>query len=236
MSGGRREFIRNLAQEARNELLRHRYDNGGAPAGETCGIEPEKIIRIRNITFLEPVEIRLHSDLAKYHVPPRYAGYMDPARNTIAVARNLPPEVRQFTMAHELGHATLHREKGILFRDLPNSGADLENESLAPEEKEANTFAADLLMPEELVCLVFLRYFGEPTLAGVRRDERIAFQLSTPQRRVTAAQLNGRSKRFLSLLLADSRPWLSPTMPTLCNLFRVSKIAMAIQLEAFKLV
>lgn len=231
-----REFIRKKAQEARDELLQHRYDNGEGPPADPYGIEPEKIILLRKITFLEPVEIRLQSDLARYHVPPRYAGYMDPARNTIAVARNLPPEVRQFTIAHELGHATLHREKGILFRDLPNSGADLENESLDPEEKEANTFAADLLMPEELVRYVFPHYFGAPTLAGVRRDERIAFQLSTPQRRVTATQLNGRSKRFFSLLLADSRPWLNPMMPTLCNLFRVSKIAMAIQLEAFKLV
>lgn len=231
-----REFIREKAQEARDEFLQHCYANGGGTAPDPYGIEPEKIIQLRNITFLEPVEIRLQRDLAEYLVPPKYAGYMDPAHNTIAVACNLSPEIRRFTIAHELGHAILHREKGILFRDLPNSGADLDNQRLAPEEREANFFAADLLMPEELVRHAFLYYFGVSTYAGVHKDERIAFQLSTPQRRVTATDLNGRGKRYFSLLLADSRPWANPALPTLCNLFRVSKIAMTIQLETFQLV
>ena len=54
---------------------------------------------------------------------------------------------RRFTIAHELAHAILHKEEGsALFahRDAGQTG---------PLEVEANTFAAVILMPEELVRL-----------------------------------------------------------------------------------
>jgi len=64
-------------------------------------------------------------------------------------------EVRQrFTIAHELGHIFMHRQDPlsydtsaelIHFRDGHSAtGAD-------PKEREANAFAAELLMPEEVV-------------------------------------------------------------------------------------
>jgi Zn-dependent peptidase ImmA (M78 family) len=203
-------------------------------------IEPERILELREIRFLEPAEIRLQSDLLEYVMPPSYAGYMDPASNTIAVARNLRPEVRRFTIAHELGHHTLHRDMGILFRDHPLSGAEMEDRHRKPEEREADLFAAELLMPEKLVRREFLRYFGVESFSGVRLRDDAAFHLSTPYRKVTVASLEQRGRRYVSLLLADSRPWgfggNMETLPTFSKLFRVSKIAMAIQLESLRLV
>lgn len=65
------------------------------------------------------------------------------------------PTRQRFTLAHEMAHHILHREKletdgvhvdkGILRRDsLASEGTD-------PLEIEANNFAAELLMPEQLL-------------------------------------------------------------------------------------
>ena len=64
------------------------------------------------------------------------------------------PKVRQrFTIAHELGHLTLHEGQDLIlerlvrlnFRDSTSSTAS------DAEEIEANRFAAELLMPQELL-------------------------------------------------------------------------------------
>ena len=55
---------------------------------------------------------------------------------------------RRFTIAHELAHFVLHRENGTLYahRDMvDNTGV------LNSIEREANYFAANILMPEQLV-------------------------------------------------------------------------------------
>jgi Zn-dependent peptidase ImmA (M78 family) len=54
------------------------------------------------------------------------------------------PVRQRFTVAHEIGHHVLgHTQYGRRFRDNP------ENYSMSslPEEREANSFAAELLMP-----------------------------------------------------------------------------------------
>ena len=57
---------------------------------------------------------------------------------------------RRFTAAHELGHAVLHRDRMGRFRaDVKIAeGADEPDDEM---EREANRFAVELLMPEELI-------------------------------------------------------------------------------------
>ena len=56
---------------------------------------------------------------------------------------------RRFTAAHELGHAVLHREKmGQFIADPDIAEAD---DATAGVEREANHFAVELLMPEEVI-------------------------------------------------------------------------------------
>jgi hypothetical protein len=58
---------------------------------------------------------------------------------------------QRFTAAHELGHAVLHRERmGRYVADTTISEGDDDRSEM---EREANRFAAELLMPEE-VCRV----------------------------------------------------------------------------------
>jgi hypothetical protein len=56
---------------------------------------------------------------------------------------------RRFTAAHELGHAVLHREKmGRFILDPEIAEAD---DATTGIEREANRFAAELLMPEDVI-------------------------------------------------------------------------------------
>lgn len=80
---------------------------------------------------------------------------------------------KRFTIAHELGHFVCHREKysggGITTPDQ----VFFRDDTLSDEEKEANDFAANLLMPEDI--------FREQVKAGHRKiiDLAARFKLST---------------------------------------------------------
>jgi len=80
---------------------------------------------------------------------PDVAGFIDPLERKIVINSSDSPPRKAFTIAHELGHWLLHREKleqdpdeyAVLYRiPLGRSGDD-------PIEKEANFFAANLLVP-----------------------------------------------------------------------------------------
>jgi hypothetical protein len=63
-----------------------------------------------------------------------------------------PVPRRRFTAGHELGHFILHRELmgGMLsFGDSPATVVDVEDETAVEMERQANRFAAELLMPAE---------------------------------------------------------------------------------------
>lgn len=57
---------------------------------------------------------------------------------------------KRFTIAHEIGHyAKGHLAAGVtMFRDPPTNFSSVAG---SPKEREANTFAANLLMPSKLV-------------------------------------------------------------------------------------
>jgi hypothetical protein len=57
-----------------------------------------------------------------------------------------PPERRRFTIAHEIAHWVCHRH-GVPSRCDLDAGAAARD----PREREANTFAAELLMPADAV-------------------------------------------------------------------------------------
>ncbi len=77
------------------------------------------------------------------------AGAIDRENNTIYVARDDPYTRKAFTVAHELGHFILHKNKSReLFYRRQVISLDQEDSS---DEKEANFFAASLLMPLDLI-------------------------------------------------------------------------------------
>jgi IrrE N-terminal-like domain len=95
------------------------------------------------------------------------SGLLLPSRGEIWVnaheAREWPPR-RRFTIGHELGHWCLHRERGDPAVYCRTSAVEVPDEesraAFAPEEEDANFFAAALLMPARLVRRHYERLLG----------------------------------------------------------------------------
>jgi Zn-dependent peptidase ImmA (M78 family) len=77
----------------------------------------------------------------------------------IGVNSNHVRERQRFSLAHELGHAVLHRDAEFHLDDGVVIGFRSDQSSKAddPREIEANQFAAELLMPAEFVIRDFHR-------------------------------------------------------------------------------
>lgn len=77
---------------------------------------------------------------------------IEDGRPTMYVNLNEPKNRRKFTVAHEFGHWLLHKEKirkdpgmTVLYRKALGAAND------DPAEREANAFAAELLVPMEML-------------------------------------------------------------------------------------
>lgn len=85
------------------------------------------------------------------------SGFIDSNSNTMYVNANEPEKRQNFTIAHELGHYILkHTELpdyNMLYRNASLSGNN--NSNL---EKEANCFAANLLVPDSFLKNIIKRY------------------------------------------------------------------------------
>lgn len=82
--------------------------------------------------------------------------YVTPTAGFVFVNADDPVPRRRFTAAHELGHFVLHRnEMGglVSIGDAPGNVIEVEDETASAMERQANRFAAELLMPAE-VCRV----------------------------------------------------------------------------------
>jgi Zn-dependent peptidase ImmA (M78 family) len=78
------------------------------------------------------------------------SGLFDPQKNEILVNRSEPGVRQIFTIAHEIGHKVLHEEwaKSEAYRVLWRDQRQQTNDRF---EQEANAFAANLLMPRQMV-------------------------------------------------------------------------------------
>ena len=85
----------------------------------------------------------------------------------IVLDQSVTPLFRRILLAHELGHARLHRRTALLrgFQELEV----LEKRDTDPMETEANLFAAELLLPDEEVLPLLAEYsfFGTASLLAV---------------------------------------------------------------------
>lgn len=100
-------------------------------------IDVGKIVKDKNI---EIKEIQMPTGYSEV------AGFYDKDKKTIYVEISDKPSRKLFTIAHELGHIFLeHTNYGVLFR-IPKKDANY-----SEEEKQANSFAANLLMPANMV-------------------------------------------------------------------------------------
>lgn len=155
------------------------------------------------------------------------AGTIDDSRKQVRISRRFPNEVRNFTAAHELGHALLHDARG-LHRDRPLDGTKTSRE---PIEFEADKFASYFLMPGKLVRARFEEFFGTDNFF---LNEDTSFALT----RGTSLDLrrNCRTLRDLAKILASTESYNGLRFISLASQLRVSTEAMAIRLEELGLV
>ena len=135
--GVRRKFIRELA-----EKLLDQHSPTGAPAD---------VLKIAESLGIEVKTESVDKDLSGFLFREPKSG-----RAVIGVNSNHHKNRQTFTIAHELGHYLLH-EAETVHLDSKSSGYTLQLRSPASatgeniNEREANLFAAELLMPARLL-------------------------------------------------------------------------------------
>jgi Zn-dependent peptidase ImmA (M78 family) len=145
------------------------------------------------------------------------------------VSRRFSPEIRRFTIAHELGHALLHSSSG-LHRDRAVDGAT----GSAPRpsrEAEADLFASYFLLPEKPLRGAFEQMFL--TQRFVLTEER-AFALTS--KTLDYVQRRCRTTRDVARMLASAEHYNGVHFDSLARRFGVSIEATAIRLEELGLV
>lgn len=95
------------------------------------------------------IEVRPLSPSANGNEPCGIAEITPDGRRVIYYNSYDPNSRIRFTLAHELGHHVLgHTQNGRMFRDFSNPDW---NDGNYIEEREANRFSAELLMPQEAI-------------------------------------------------------------------------------------
>jgi Zn-dependent peptidase ImmA (M78 family) len=139
---------------------------------QLCRMTPEIVLE-RILKFkLEKVE-EIPSGDCDFKV----AGLVDRSRGRVLVAEQTPFETRRFTLAHEIGHLVLHPNEVRLHRDRAIDGSRFADHSSPLIEQQANIFAAELLMPFDLICKAFYdRFEGRIDRKDV--EDNFAFMLN----------------------------------------------------------
>ncbi|MGH8579707.1 MAG: ImmA/IrrE family metallo-endopeptidase [Gammaproteobacteria bacterium] len=130
----RRPRTKEIRQKAETLLSRHRIAAAPIPVEEIAAAEGARV-------RYSPFEGELAGMLVRGH-----------GQTVIGVNSLHHPNRQRFTIAHELGHLLLHKDEVHIDRSFRVNRRD-EVSSLAvdPDEIEANRFAAELLMPYNLV-------------------------------------------------------------------------------------
>ncbi|MFN8291888.1 MAG: cyclodeaminase/cyclohydrolase family protein [Chitinophagaceae bacterium] len=155
------------------------------------------------------------------------AGLIDKNEKLVQVSKRFPQETQNFTAAHELGHAILHRQK-VLHRDRPLDGSS--NTPRSREEMQADKFATFFLMPTKMVKDIFFELFETEKF---RINE--ASVLAIRGNNISLFRRQCRDKRGLARILATTEYYGGKTFNSLSKIFKVSTETMAIRLEELDL-
>jgi Zn-dependent peptidase ImmA (M78 family) len=136
-----------ILQEARREY---------AGLGETWSWYPIDVELIGSLLF--DLAVQRVADLKVGSKA--YAAVLTAPAQLIAVEAHDHEHRQRFSVAHEIGHFTLHFMKDPRLKLFACSDADMQVQAVSPglhakREWEANLFAAELLMPAEQVQVMF---------------------------------------------------------------------------------
>lgn len=156
------------------------------------------------------------------------AGIIDQQDRLVLISNRFDKNIQNFTAAHELGHALLHKQT-ILHRDRPINGEIRIERNLV--ERQADKFASCFLMPAKVIKNEFIDIFGTNKFII---NELTAFNLIADS--PIKLRKDYRNLRDLSRKLASCERYNHRNFISLAELFDVSVTAMAIRLEELGLV
>jgi len=190
-------------------------------------LKPQLVLaKILNYHYEEPESLGQHVvDGEQFEI----AGIIDKPNKSVAISRQFSKETRNFTAAHELGHALMHRQP-VLHRDKPldGSAAGITRDAV---ELEADKFATYFLMPAKQVRRIFRQLFLTDKFVI---NENTVFSLTGGG--VNAFRQKCKSLRGLSRILAEAGSNAGESFKSMAEIFSVSKETMAIRLEELQLV
>jgi hypothetical protein len=236
MDTARKEFIANKATVLQRSLWRRSSNARQVNCESFLRDLPFEVIREHfGFALQRPVQMPT-GHAAEFEV----AGILDMSNKQVIIAGNHPLTWQRFTAGHETGHLVLHSDRSemIFHRDRPLTGTEWKNEGRPLIEREADYFAAHLLMPAKYLSRVFSELFGSPIDSASNLNHLAAILSHGVGRKITARELGERGSAYVGLLIAQSQisgKKRSAFMP-LAQRFGVSATAMGIQLQELGLV
>src|SRR6266566_4435567 len=168
-------------------------------------------------TPLEELAAWLGLEITTFHpddYPEGTYGFLEPRDNLIWLHRNLSATLRRFTLAHELGHAVLHRQAGHKHFSFRPPQSVVVVDQGASREDPCQTHD----VREEVTGLIFQEQAEELLGIGLPYDPRSQRELAA---NIFAAELLMPLERVRTLYLTEEVP-----ASELADLFAVSKSAM----------
>lgn len=223
----RRQVIRNHARFLQLSLWNRRHDlwKHDVPAEPIDVLQPGVALELRGFSiesrsFLgEEWDRGLRSEVA---------AVVDRERRKVFMSSRYPFVVQNFTGAHELGHVILHPHIDTKHREFPKDGPTVQRDW---EEREADWFASEFLMPEKQVRLEFAKRFGHMPF---HLTEDMAYALCGSS--IDKVMRQCRCPRDISRLLAEATMFNGSPIISLAARFAVSSKAMAIRLNELELI
>jgi hypothetical protein len=178
------------------------------------------------------------SDLGPDRYGQRLRGDCDHEEKRIRISvEGMKPGEKAFTIAHEIGHALLHK---AIYRPSSSSARKKPIRRIAAltetgyekkMEREADIFATEIVMPEKAVRDHFFRVFGRHSIwVGSAKAQQVisAFRMKSDTAVKTSTDAEGLAPYF-----ADYRE--KPRV-SMRDFFGVSRAAMSLRLRELKLV
>lgn len=156
------------------------------------------------------------------------AGLIDQKQRIVLVSNGFDKSTQNFTAAHELGHALLHKQT-VLHRDRPIDGLG-KRVRRNITEYQADRFATHFLMPSKLIKSVFKDLFLTNKFI-INEDNSFNLIQDSPSK----LRADSRNLRGLAFKIASAESFSNQKFKSISKLFGVSVSAMAIRLEELEL-
>jgi formiminotetrahydrofolate cyclodeaminase/Zn-dependent peptidase ImmA (M78 family) len=156
------------------------------------------------------------------------AGIIDNEKRAVGISKKFSSSIQNFTLAHELGHALMHKQT-VLHRDRAVDSYSGASRDIV--ELQADKFASYFLMPKKQVRGLFQGIYN---MERFSLNEDNIFALTGGSLKSFIAKC--RNLRELSRFIASAESLYGSPFRSMAEVFNVSIEAMAIRLEELELI